>query len=409
MRRTRLFIALAAAGFAAQASAQTPSNALASQWNTVCITAVAGTLLAVRCDETATSTAPDPNMIAAIGQRLEEIPGQARIATRDVSNPTGPSLPIGSGYGVAADFRQGYDGGLSMNLEGDIAAHWSLFLSGDIGQVERRASPNEAAFDADTGSLTAGVNWQPSQQWLLGLALNHVQESLDYRGTAGNVETRFSGVLASVSRNFGDHWSLDAYAGWLNGDYELEREINYTLPFAGSTVTVIGMADANPDASRRVYGVAANGQWSRKGWNHGLGFGYDLGETRIDSYTENGGSGLALIVPGRRIETRRGRIDYSLSRALSQNWGVWQPLLRVSWFQEFSNRRRQVTLRLAQDVAENAITFDTEDPDKGWGEIALGSVFVFTHGHSAFIQLQQRFGHAFLQERMLALGWRIEL
>lgn len=410
MRHSRLLIAVLAAGLAVQANAQTPSQSLASNWNTVCITAVSGTLLAVRCDETATSTAPDPNMIAALGQRLEEIPGQARIATRDLSGSTGLSLPAGAGGStVAAEFRQRYDGGLAMNLEGELAAHWSLFLSGDLGRLERRASANEAAFDADTGSLTAGVNWQPNDKWLLGLALNHVQESLDYRGTSGNVETRFGGVLASASRQLGEHWSLDAYAGWWNGDYELEREINYTLPFGSSSVTVTGMAEANPDAARRVYGIAANGLWSRKGWNHSLGLGYDLGETRIDPYTESGGAGLALIVPGRRIETRRGRVDFGLSRAFSPNWGVWQPLLRLSWFQEFSNKRRPVSLRLAQDVAKNVITFETEDPDTGWGEIALGSVFVFTGGHSAFVQLQQRFGHAFMQERMLALGWRVEL
>ena len=53
--------------------------------------------------------------------------------------------------------------------------------------------------------------------------------------------------------------------------------------------------------------------------------------------------------------------------------------------------------------------FDTEDPDPDWGEWALGSVFVFTHGHSGFLQYRQRFGHAFLQERVFAIGWRVEL
>jgi hypothetical protein len=34
---------------------------------------------------------------------------------------------------------------------------------------------------------------------------------------------------------------------------------------------------------------------------------------------------------------------------------------------------------------------------------------VLPHGHSGFVQYRQRVGHEFLQERVLALGWRIEL
>lgn len=53
--------------------------------------------------------------------------------------------------------------------------------------------------------------------------------------------------------------------------------------------------------------------------------------------------------------------------------------------------------------------FDTDDADANWGEAGLGAVFVFTGGHSAFVEWRTRFGHAFLDEQMLALGWRIEL
>ena len=35
--------------------------------------------------------------------------------------------------------------------------------------------------------------------------------------------------------------------------------------------------------------------------------------------------------------------------------------------------------------------------------LGLGAVFVFTGGHSGFIEYRQRLGHDFLQERLLAL------
>ena len=142
---------------------------------------------------------------------------------------------------------------------------------------------------------------------------------------------------------------------------------------------------------------------------HTTGRRMDLTSTTIDAYTESGGGGLALEVPGRTIKTRRGRVDARFAHTMSASWGVWQPSVRVGWRQEFGNERRRVTVQLADDALNNLITFDTEDPDRGWGELALGSVFTFTHGHSGFFEYRQRFAHEFLQERIFAIGWRMEL
>jgi outer membrane autotransporter protein len=114
-------------------------------------------------------------------------------------------------------------------------------------------------------------------------------------------------------------------------------------------------------------------------------------------------------VPTRRIVSQRGRLDATLSRTVSQKWGIWQPQLRLGWRHEFENPGRALRVTLAGDASDTPIVFNTQDPDSGWGEWALGSVFVFTHGHSGFVQYRQRFGHEFLQERVLALGWRVEL
>ena len=116
-----------------------------------------------------------------------------------------------------------------------------------------------------------------------------------------------------------------------------------------------------------------------------------------------------LAVPARTVKTERARIDARFGRTISENWGVWQPSFRIGWREEFGNPRRRVTLHLAEDSLDNPITFDTEDPDKGWGEFSLGSVFTFVHGQSAFVEYRQNFAHAFLHERTLSLGWRKEL
>lgn len=140
-----------------------------------------------------------------------------------------------------------------------------------------------------------------------------------------------------------------------------------------------------------------------------LGAGLDWQRTKIDAYAETGGAGLALFVPGRAITSRRGRLDATLARTFSAGWGVWQPLARLGWRHEFANPARPLAVSFPGDAAATPVVFATDDADANWGEAGLGAVFVFAGGHSAFVEYRQRFGHEFLQERILAIGWRIGL
>ncbi|HMB56798.1 MAG TPA: autotransporter outer membrane beta-barrel domain-containing protein [Arenimonas sp.] len=409
MRKLSPLALAIAALLSTPAQAQTPAVALATRWRTICATAINNTVLFQRCGETNASLDPQADFIAATGQRLNQIPGQGRIATRDFSGMESVNASDLAGNPVSLVYGQRADGSLGLNATDNLAAQWSLFFSADVGRLKRDEGLNEAGFDADTHSFTAGANWQPSAKWLLGLALNHTVESLAFNGDSGSADTRYTGLIATISHPYADTWSLDGYAGFLRGRYDLVRDIDYSLMLPSGPLAISGRALANPDATRSVQGVSTTGTWSKNGWDRILDFGVDASRTSIDPYSESGGAGLALSVPGRSVQTRRARVDFTLDKTISREWGIWQPSLRVGWRQEFSNARRAVTVRLIEDPRQNPITFDTEDPDKGWGEIALGSVFTFTHGKSGFIEFRQRFAHAYLHEQVLSLGFRIEL
>jgi uncharacterized protein YhjY with autotransporter beta-barrel domain len=398
-------IALLSAPAAAQ---QTPPAALAGALRSVCGNPPAGAL-GQRCAEINAVTFGNPFLTAALGQHLDEIPGQGRIATREqrrwLASRHDESRTTDASPAARTTFRQREDGSRALYAQESLAASWSLYFAADTGRIDRKTGINEAGFDADTGALTAGAEFQASPNWLVGVAANHTREDLDFRGSDGTAATRYTGLLATASRTFGDHWSVDAYAGRLDGRYRLDRAIRYTV---GST-TIVTDALARPDASRSLLGISASGTWQRGAWTHALTVGFDRSRTQIDAYRETNGAGLALAVPSRAVDTERGLAEFTVTRTVSRAWGVWQPSLRLGWRQEFGNPRRPVSVSLIDDPQTTPIRFDTEDPDRGWGEIALGSVFTFTGGKSAFVQYQQRVAHAFLQERVLAVGVRIEL
>jgi len=375
-----LAICLAMAGLAAPVRAQSPDDALANLWTTLCLGAAPGSELFQRCTEIANG-GPGSRDSSATGNFLGEIPGQGRAATRDGS----PDRD---------------------ELRTELGAGWSAFASADVGRLKRRDGINEAPFDGDTWALSAGLDWAPRADWRLGLLLNHAREDLDFTGSNGDTRARFTGAMLLGGWMATDSLSVDAYAGRLQGSYALRRAIDYTLL---SGVSVQALATASADADRTLAGIGAT--WSRPAgaWEWQLSGGLDWQETQIDAYRESGGAGLALVVPGRTITSRRGRVDVGLARTISRPWGVWQPLARLGWRHEFANPARPLAVSFAADAGNTPIVFDTDDADANWGEAGLGAVFVFTGGHSAFVEWRTRFGHAFLDERMLAIGWRIEL
>lgn len=379
----RIWVACFCLGLACVAApvrAQAPDDTLANLWTTLCLGAAPGSELAQRCTEIANG-GPGSRDSSASGNFLGEIPGQGRAATRDGSPD-------------------------QDELRTELGAGWSAFASADVGRLKRRDGVNEAPFDGDTWALSAGVDWAPRADWRLGLLLNHAREDLDFIGSGGATRARYTGAMLMGGWMATDSLSLDAYAGRLQGSYDLRRAIDYTLL---SGVSVQALATASADADRTLAGIGAT--WSRPAgaWEWQLSGGLDWQDTQIDTYRESGGAGLALAVPGRTITSRRGRIDVGLARTFSTTWGVWQPLARLGWRHEFANPARPLAVSFAADAGNTPIVFDTDDADANWGEAGLGAVFVFTGGHSAFVEWRTRFGHAFLDERMLALGWRIEL
>ncbi|WP_146909030.1 autotransporter outer membrane beta-barrel domain-containing protein [Arenimonas daejeonensis] len=362
------------------ARAQAPDDALAASWTTLCPGAAPGSDLATRCNEIFTG-GPGSQSGAASGNFLGEIPGQGRAATRDGSPD-------------------------QAEMRSEVAVGWSVFLNADAGRLKRRDGINEAPFDGDTGTLGAGVDWAPAADWRLGLLLSHSREDLDFLASDGRSDARYTGLLALASWSATDALALDAYAGRLNGDYDLRRAIDYTLL---SGVSVSDIARANPDSERDLAGLGLTWSLPRGAWEWQLGAGLDWQRTGIDAYSETGGAGLALFVPGRTITSRRGRADAALARTVSAAWGIWQPQIRLGWRHEFANPARPIAVSFLGDAAATPVVFDTDDADDNWGEAGLGAVFVFTGGHSAFVEYRQRFGHDFLQERIFAIGWRIEL
>lgn len=360
-------------------SAPGPSEALRAALPAVCAGAVRD--LASRCAALGAGGSA-AFASAAQAQRLEELPGHARVAeTR--------------GDGAAA--TPATDAGLS--------SPWSVWASVLDGRLDRREGRIEAGFDADRTGLLLGAGWQPTPTISLDGGWQAFRERLDYTASDGRIEARVDGPVLVASWMPSAVWRFEAQADWSEGRLDSRRRVRYALPGGES---IDGEARAQTDTRRRGAAIAVRRSDHFGAINLDSGLGIDDARVRIAPYAESGGSGWALAVPGRERRTRRVQLDALLSGAVSRPSGVWVPSARLAAIRELDDPSRTLAVRFIDDATGTPVRFATEEPDDQWIDLALGLSWVRPGGHSFFIETRHRLGHRFLREHQLGVGFRIE-
>jgi len=283
-----------------------------------------------------------------------------------------------------------------------------VFATAETGELARGTSAIEAGFEARVHSGLLGVSWQPRPEWNAFAAWSRKSEALDYSASASRADAQSDGVLLQLDHALSARWSWSAYVGVLDGELDLQRRVEYRLPSAMGTRSVSADARGRPDTRQRIDGAALRFTHDIGAWSNSLETRLDRSRTTIDAFAEAGGDGLAIALPRRDLRTRRAGLSATVSRAFSIQHGVLLPQARVGLTREFDDPARTLTVRLVGDGNSTPIRFATQEPDAWWGDAALGVVWIMPGGASAFLEGRQRFAHTFLDERMVALGFRLE-
>jgi hypothetical protein len=362
-------------------TAPTPSESLLAALPTLCAGAGAAGALATRCAELRTAD-PAAFAVAARAQRLEELPGHARVGD-----------------------LHGEEARPAATSPDATRAAWDLWASAVDGALDRRDGRIEAGFDAGRDALLVGASWRPDARLTVDGGWQWARETLDYRGSDGVLRARMDGPLLLVAWAPGPTWRVEAQADRVSGTLRSARRVRYALPGGAS---VDAEASAAARTTRQGLGLALRRSDAIGAWSIDSGVAMDESKTRIAAYRESGGAGWALSVPARERRSRRALLEATLSRAVSRPSGVWLPSLRLAQVREFADPTRTLGVRFVDDPSGQVVRFATEEPDCDWSEAAAGLVWLRPGGASLFIEARQRIGHRFLDERQVALGFRLE-
>ena len=197
------------------------------------------------------------------------------------------------------------------------ARRWEVYSSFDYGSFDLDADRNFLGLRSDTYAGSVGLERTLSDHLLLGAGASWIESNSDQ---ASDIEGITLAAYAST------RWR-GLYADLLYGATLLDHDIDRKTGL-GSTV------HAKPDSVTHT--VAFNTGWNfhAGSWTTGPFAGVDYAHSRIDGYTEQGGSRAATEVSDQSIDSLISRLGWQASYRLQRSWGAITPQVRIGWERE---------------------------------------------------------------------------
>ncbi len=313
-------------------------------------------------------------------------------------------------------------GGLVNSLTGDAATpevgadfqRWGFFASGTIGTGDANAAGITPSFDFDIHGLTVGVDYRQSDKFIFGAAIGYTNQDTKLAPGQGGVDAS-SYTLSAYSTYFKDNsWYTDAVVTFGKNNYDLVRQINYTIPdgFGGFTnVNQTARSDSGGDLLS--LGATFGRDFQKGGWSigpYGRVLYTRLNFDRIQEglVSSGPGAGLALIVEERSLDSLASVIGGKFTRAFSTSWGVLTPHFQLEWEHEFNSDPGAVTARFINDPTGTAIVLSDSPYDADYFRIGLGLSAIMSKGRSGFMYYDKTLGRDGITQDNLAIGFRME-
>ncbi|NPU90977.1 MAG: autotransporter domain-containing protein [Gammaproteobacteria bacterium] len=288
-----------------------------------------------------------------------------------------------------------YKGGAA----GEEAPRWGVFGSVNTDQAEHDQTEFESGYEYDAYGFTLGVDHGLRPDLHVGAALNWLTYDLEYDNNGGTLDSdlyTFTGYLSW----FLDKLSVDAQVGYTAGDFSTERNIE-----SFSTVA-LGDTDSNQ------YNVSAQVDYT-------MGFDalttrpylrVDYLATQIDGYNEEGGAGWAMEIGDQELNITEVSLGLDTTYALSFDWGVMVPGIKLAAVSESSSDYAPVVFHLMGDASSDGIfSLQPDTEDSMFYQVDLSAVFQLKNGIATFFSVQNTLGYEDLSAFQVVGGFNIEI
>jgi hypothetical protein len=414
---------------------ESPESAVAVGFDTFCDNLIAlptktddQTALAAVC--TATQTGDDvdtADVFTALSAR--SMSGETTVATRGATIDLGGTVrkrlasllrstklktayasPVEyyvNGQWIPASWVTAADGAAPAEPEGLLSQRWGAFFDLGYTKAEQDEGATQAGFDSTATGLTGGADYRLRNNAFVGGALRYQSTDGDLKFDAGSTSGSDATLTAYGTFYPSPNLYLEGALIYSRGSYDLKRNISFS--FGTPPTTVNTTAKSTTDVTRT--GLSFDGGYSfdfRNGGTLNTRASLLYSRTEIDPFSEKGAGGYNLKVDGQTTTATTLNLTAQYTQAISTNFAIIVPEASGSVIKEFVTDRQKVRAYFAADPLQTWFTYQIEKRDDFYGNVALGSTFVFTSGRSAFVRYEQLVGFDNFSLYTVTLGGRME-
>lgn len=316
------------------------------------------------------------------------------------------------GFGDLVGYLLQADGDSPQEIGAEFS-RWGFFASGQLGRAEADANPQRPAYDLDINGLTVGIDYRMSDKLVLGGAIGYTRQDADLDAGNGTLETSGYSLSAYASYYYGNNWYLDSVLTWGNNQFDLDRQIQYSLPrVGGGSIVVDQHARASSDGDMQSVSATLGRDFQHQAWNFGpyarvtySKFGFDQTTEELDS---GNGNGLGMVLETRDIDSLVGVLGARVSYTHSASWGILIPTAQLEWESEFKDDPSVLQARFLNDPTNTPIMLSSDPYDQDFLRLGVGLSMILSGGKSGFIQYERSLGRDGFNQDNLNLGVRIE-
>ena len=249
-----------------------------------------------------------------------------------------------------------------------------------------------------------GLDYRFNGGSFVGLAVGYIDSDNDAFGNLGGTTTNgYSATLYSTWQH--NNFFLDASLSAGDLDLDLERVILLPEPLDGQS-QLVATGETDSEYVTATVGLGYDFNLKRNGLTGFLRA--NATEADVRGFTETGAGGFNLVMSDQTAESLLAEAGFEWVRPVSFSWGVFQPVLRLSYFHEFDNDARLVTGRFALDATGSQFVILTEDPDRDFLTAGAGFTLTLKRNKSLFLLYETDLERDDLDVSKISFGARFQ-
>ncbi|MFL6577235.1 MAG: autotransporter domain-containing protein [Povalibacter sp.] len=328
----------------------------------------------------------------------------------------GLNLRIGDKYvsaqQIASSLKHLLGGGASADaVDNDLLNNrLGVWLRGNYGFGDKDSSAEDGGFESDQWGFTGGLDYRFTKSTVAGISLGYGKAQLDFQPVGdGNMDTQSLSAALYGSAYLSDFY-FDGVINYADADYDTDRHVHYSESGVGIDRNALG----NTSGDSLSGGVAVGYDVVIGAFTLSPTLGYFFIDTNIDSFVENGASGLNLSYDEQHYESSTGNAGVRLTYAWKRSWGVVIPHFRGTYVHEFEDATEVFGVRFAADPFASSsdptppIFVRSSEPDQSYFRLAAGVSAQFPYEISGYCEYQRLEGFENVSFSDVTIGLRIQ-